>query len=103
MYKQIDIFSDLVALQLGIIHPTIAAASKEDHPGSINDALESMTADESRRCRRKFRKLVRQRSRPEFRKRWSARRKRSEVMMVIRGKAWDLAGRNCLDLSDNDE
>ena len=103
MYKQIDIFSDLVALQLGIIHPTIAAASKEDHPGSINDALTSMTTEESRACRRKFRKLMRQRSRPEFRKRWSARRKRSEVMMVIRGKAWDLAGRNCLDLSDNDE
>lgn len=103
MYKQIDIFSDLIALQLGVIHPTIAAASKDDHPGSINDALASMTADESRRCRRKFRKLVRQRSRPEFRKRWSSRRKRSEALMVIRGKAWDLAGTNCIDMSDNDE
>jgi|688.fasta_scaffold895855_2 hypothetical protein len=101
MYQQIDIFSDLIALDLGIIHPTIAAASKDERPGSINEALASMTDSESRRCRRKFRKLVRQHSRPEFRKRWSSRRKRSEVMMQLRSMAW-----NTLDdqnLRDNDE
>ena len=103
MYKQIDIFSDLIALQLGIIHPTIAAASKDDRPGSIDDALSSMTADESRRCRRKFRKIVRQRSKAEFRKRWSSRRKRSEVFMEIRSRAWDVASANGWQLSDNDE
>lgn len=103
MYKQIDIFSDLVALQIGIIHPTIAAASKEDHPGSINDALASMTADEARRCRRKFRKIVRQRSRPEFRERWSSRRKRSEVLLEVRNRAWDIVNSNGISASDNDE
>lgn len=103
MYKQIDIFSDLIALQLGIIHPTIAAASKDDRPGSINDALSSMTDEESRRCRRKFRKIVRQRSKPEFRKRWSSRRKRSEVLMEIRNRAWNVASANGWKLSDNDE
>lgn len=101
MYQQIDIFSDLIALDLGIIHPTIANVSKDERPGSINEALSSMTVDESRRCRRKFRKLVRQHSRSEFRKRWSSRRKRSEVMMQIRNMAWDVVSNQ--DLRDNDE
>lgn len=101
MYHQIDIFSDLIALDLGIIHPTVANASKDERPGSIDDALSSMTIDESRRCRRKFRKLVRQHSRPEFRKRWSSRRKRSEVMLQLRSMAWAVAGNQALQ--DNDE
>ena len=101
MYQQIDIFSDLIALDLGIIHPTIAAASKDERPGSINEALASMTDNESRCCRRKFRKLVRQHSRPEFRKRWSSRRKRSEVMMQLRSMAWSTLDDQ--NLRDNDE
>lgn len=101
MYQQIDIFSDLIALDLGIIHPTIANASRDERPGSLNEAFASMTADEARRCRRKFRKLVRQHSRPEFRKRWSSRRKRSEVMLHLRNMAWDAVKNQ--DIRDNDE
>ena len=101
MYHQVDIFSDLIALDLGIIHPTVAVASKDERPGSINEALASMTAEESRKCRRKFRKLVRQSSRPEFRKKWGARRKRSEGMLRVRALAWEKL--NNKDLSDNDE
>lgn len=101
MYEQIDIFSDLIALQLGIIHPTIACASKDNRPGSIDEALDSMTSAESKICRRKFRKLVRQRSRPEFRKRWSARRKRSEAMFELRNRAWNMVDRT--NTCDNDE
>jgi hypothetical protein len=101
MYEQIDIFSDLIALQIGVIHPTIAGASKDDRPGSIDEALASMSKEESRTCRRKFRKLVRQRSRPEFRKRWSSRRKRSEAMLELRTRAWNMVDRS--NLQDNDE
>lgn len=101
MYEQIDIFSDLIALQRGIIHPTLSTASKEDRPGSIDEALASMSKEESRTCRRKFRKLVRQRSRPEFRKRWSARRKRSEANIGIRQRAWEMIDKR--NVQDNDE
>jgi len=101
MYEQIDIFSDLIALQLGIIHPTIACASKEDRPGSIDEALASMSNDDSRACRRKFRKLFRKRSRPEFRKRWSSRRKRSEAMLEVRRRAWNMV--DVKNVCDNDE
>ncbi len=101
MYEQIDIFSDLIALQVGVIHPTIAEASKEDRPGSIDEALASMSKEESRACRRKFRKLVRRRSRPEFRKRWSSRRKRNEAMLELRTRAWNMVDRS--SLQDNDE
>ncbi len=101
MYDQIDIFSDLIALQLGIIHPTVSCANKDDRPGSIDEALASMSDSESRECRRKFRKLFRKRSRPEFRKRWSSRRKRSEAMFELRKQAWTMVDKN--NVSDNDE
>lgn len=101
MYEQIDIFSDLIALRLGIIHPTLAEASKNDRPGSIDEALASMSAGESRTCRRKFRKLFRQRSRAELRKRWSSRRKRSEAMLELRSRAWNMMDKR--DPQDNDE
>lgn len=101
MYKEIDIFSDLIALDLGIIHPTIVVAGKDERPGSIDEALTSMTAEESLRCRRKFRKLMRKCGRPESRKKWTPRRRRSEVMMHVRAKAWGMLDRQ--GISDNDE
>jgi hypothetical protein len=101
VYEQIDIFSDLIALQLGVIHPTVACASKEDRPGSIDEALASMSNDDSRACRRKFRKLFRKRSRPEFRKHWSSRRKRSEAMLELRQRAWSMVKDGVTQ--DNDE
>lgn len=101
MYEQIDIFSDLIALQLGVIHPRVACASKDDRPGSIDEALASMSVSEARACRRKFRKLFRKRSRSEFRKGWSSRRKRSEAMMELRRLAWNMVDRS--NMQDNDE
>jgi hypothetical protein len=99
MYKQIDLFSDLVALQLGIIHPTISNASKSDRPGSINEAFESMTEDEVRSCKRKFRKVLRNSRFGSSSKRMSPKRKRLAVMMEVRTLAW-----NAFDASsDNDE
>jgi len=56
--EQLYVFSDLIALQKGIIHPKIFDASKIDAPASINIALASMTKEDARRCKRKFRKLA---------------------------------------------
>jgi siroheme synthase (precorrin-2 oxidase/ferrochelatase) len=105
LYKQIDIFSDLIALQLGVVHPTIACAGREERPKSIDEALASMTASESRTCRRKFRKLLRQRNVPdETRRRWTRKRCRSEVMLSLRARAWDVMSQSSgSQLSDNDE
>jgi hypothetical protein len=101
VYEQIDIFSDLIALQLGIIHPKIAEASKSDHPGSIDEALASMSEREARACRRKFRKILRKRSRRKSSSLWSSRRKRTEVMIEIRGMAWAMVDGH--GVQDNDE
>ena len=89
---QINVFSDLIALQLGIIHPTIAEARASDIPKSIDLALESLTCEESRICRRKFRKISRSGNRKVFR---SAHHKR---------KAWRALREHGQDLIyDNDE
>lgn len=101
MYNQIDIFSDLIALDLGIIHPTIARAELSDIPRSIDSALASMTPEESRRCRRKFRKVLRRCSGSPSKAKWGPGRKRTAVMLDIRVKAWDKVDRS--KLSDNDE
>ena len=91
MYRQIEIFSDLIALQLGIVHPTIATASKEERPRSIDEALASMSDDESRTCRRKFRKILRKcKSKNKNSDRWNQKRRRNEVFLSVRGRAWDV-------------
>ena len=91
MYRQIEIFSDLIALQLGIVHPTIASASKEERPRSIDEALDSMSDEEARTCKRKFRKILRAcKSKSKYSDLWNSRRRRSEVLLTIRGRAWDV-------------
>jgi hypothetical protein len=98
---QINIFSDLIALQLGIIHPTIAEAMASNIPKSIDSALESLTCEESRICRRKFRKISRSGNRKVFR---NAHHKRNVVMNIIRSKAWKALKEHGQDfIHDNDE
>ena len=104
MYKQIEIFSDLIALQLGIVHPTVATALKEERPKSIDEALASLSAGESRACKRKFRKLLRScKRKSKFSDRWNARRGRYEVLVKIRGQAWDVVMSSGNQHPDNDE
>ena len=104
MYRQIEIFSDLIALQLGIVHPTIAAVSKEERPRSIDEALASLSAEESRACKRKFRKLLRScKRKSKLSGRWSARRGRTEVFLKIRGWAWDVVQSADNQQPDNDD
>lgn len=105
MYRQIDIFSDIIALDLGIIHPTVACAWKDERPRSIDEALSTMTPEDARKCRRKFRKIARELHRCSSAKRnkhsWSPRRKRAEVMAHIRCLAWDMIG--SIEGGDNDQ
>ena len=104
MYRQIDIFSDLIALQLGIVHPTVATASKEERPRSIDEALASMSDNEARTCKRKFRKILRKcKSKSKHSDRWNSRRKRNEVFLNVRGRAWDAVTSSGTKLADNDE
>lgn len=84
---QIDVFSDLIALQIGIIHPKISNALKCDDPQSIDNALASMTAKESRTCKRKFRKLLRKSSSKRACSVWTPTKKRRIVDAKIRRKA----------------
>jgi len=102
-YKQIEIFSDLIALEKGIIHPTIALANVNDMPSSIDQALSCMSPEDSRKARRKFRKILRDAAPAKVLKRKTARQKRSIVMMHIRTKAWDLSMINSPVDGDNDD
>ena len=103
-YKQIDIFSDMIALDLGIIHPTIAGAFRDEKPRSIDEALASMTKDESRACRRKFRKILRRIFSKKRIDRLSNRSKRGHVMMEVRQRAWSqVVEKHNYKLADNDE
>lgn len=103
-YARINVFSDLVALEKGIIHPTIALANREERPQSIDEALASMTPEESRKTRRKFRKMLRDTLPPSSLKNKSKKGRRSAVMMRIRTLAWDLTRLpDSYELSDNDE
>ena len=81
---QVDVFSDLIALQIGIIHPKIFKARMCDNPLSIDNALASMTVQEARVCKRKFRKLFRKSSKARF---WTPVKKRRIVDAKIRRKA----------------
>jgi len=104
VFRQIEIFSDLIALQLGIVHPTISTASKEERPRSIDEALTSLSDEESRICKRKFRKLLRScKRKSKFSGCWSARKGRTEVLLKIRGQAWSVIRSADNQQPDNDE
>jgi hypothetical protein len=103
-YRQIEVFSDIIALDLGIVHPKISAAPRDERPKSIDEALKSMTKDESSRCRRKFRKILRAIASKKRICRMSRASKRLEVMMDIRNRAWSVvAAKHNYELADNDE
>ena len=87
---QIDVFSDLIALQVGIIHPKISLALKSDNPLSIDSALASMPADEARAYKRKFRKLLRKASTKNARLSMTLVKKRQVVNTQITVKAYEM-------------
>jgi len=96
---QVDVFSDLIALQIGIIHPKISLALKSNSPLSIDSALASMSVDEARACKRNFRKLLRKASTKKSRLNWTPAKKRQVVNAQITIKAYEMIKR----LKKNDE
>jgi hypothetical protein len=87
-YKYIDFLTDFVCLQKGIIHFTVSSSESN---GSIDDALASLTPEEARRARRKFRKQARQCMTYKELQLATKGMKRRRVMTLMRKFAWDIA------------
>jgi uncharacterized membrane protein len=95
--------SDLFALQEGILQATITLSSIKDRPKSIDEALASMTPQESEACRRKFRKILRKLMKKNGTKinKKTKRQRREFVMFEMRSRAWDFMLHTTPE--DNDE
>ena len=92
--SQIDLMTDLICLQKGIIHYSIYLSEER---GSIDAALSSLTEDAARIAKRKFRKIVRTKTKSSKR---SPSAKRSSVMEYMRSAAWEFVQNK---QQDNDE
>lgn len=92
--SQIDLMTDLVCLQKGIIHYSVCTSEER---GSINTALATLSEEDSRKARRKFRKIVKSKTNVS---RNSPGRKRSAVMERMRELAWKMVQGK---VEDNDE
>lgn len=92
--SQIDLMTDLICLQRGIIHYSVSISEEK---GSIDAALSTLSDDDARKAKRKFRKLVRSKTNV-FRN--SPGRKRSAVMESMRNLAWKMVQGK---VEDNDE
>ena len=93
--SQIDLMTDLLCLQKGIIHYAVCMSEEK---GSIDAALSSLDPEQARIAKRKFRKLIRRKiyspMRPPSRKRM-----RVDVMVKMRSLAWNLVQNK---IGDND-
>lgn len=92
--SQIDLMTDLVCLQKGIIHYSVCTSEER---GSINAALATLSEEDSRKAKRKFRKIVKSKTNVS---RNSLGRKRSAVMESMRNLAWKMVQGK---VEDNDE
>ena len=92
--SQIDLMTDLICLQKGIIHYSISLSEER---GSIDTALSSLTEDAARIAKRKFRKIARTKTKSSKR---SPAAKRSYVMEYMRSAAWEFVQNK---QQDNDE
>lgn len=92
--SQIDLMTDLVCLQKGIIHYSVSISEEK---GSIDTALSTLSEDDARKAKRKFRKLVRSKTNVSLN---SPGRKRSAVMESMRNLAWKMVQGK---VEDNDE
>lgn len=99
--SELDVFSDMIALQHGIIHPTVSRMRSTECERSIDAALMSMSAEEARDCRRKFRKLLRKCNSRKSLQRMGSWQKRISVNLHIQAQAWSLI--RDINPVDNDE
>lgn len=94
-----DVFAELACLDAGILGRKITLSAET---GSIDAALALLTPEESRKARRKFRKLSRSWARSDWTK-MSRRSKRSVVEMEIYYQAIMKLHRLGREPEDNDE
>lgn len=87
---KVKILEDHVALQAGIIPCSVVRFLERTDEPTIDRALASMTPEESRQCRRKFRKLKRKFSRRDPKGKLTKSDLTSKVFQEIREKAHDL-------------
>jgi hypothetical protein len=99
--NELDVFCDLIALDHGIVHPTISKRSPTEQAHSIDEALASLTPEEARKCKRKFRKVLRKTSSKEKILMMSSRQKRNKVNLHLMLKAWLLV--KDMNPVDNDD
>lgn len=88
--RMVKILEDHVALEVGIIPCSVVRFLELTKDLTIDKALSSMPPEESRRCRRKFRKLRRKFSRRDPKGKLSKSHLQSKVFQEIREKAHDL-------------
>ena len=87
-YKYIDFLTDIKCLDAGIVHFSV---SSSEEPRSIDSALATLTPEDARVSRRKFRKHVRKCMTKNEIARSTQGMKRRLVMTCMRRYAWDIA------------
>jgi len=87
---KVKILEDHVALQTGIIPCSVVRFLEQPKNRTIDVALASMTPEESRRCRRKFRKMRKKFARRDPKGKLTKSDLTSKVFQSIREKAHDL-------------
>jgi len=92
--SQIDLMTDLLCLQKGIIHYSVCTSEEK---GSIDSALSTLSEEDARRAKRKFRKIARSKNHVSYS---SPSMKRSAVMESMRNLAWKTVQGK---VEDNDE
>jgi len=92
--SQIDLMTDLICLQKGIIHYSVCTSEEK---GSIDSALSTLSEEDARSAKRKFRKISRSK---KLISHISPSMKRSAVMELMRNLAWKTVQGK---VEDNDE
>lgn len=84
MTSHLNFFIELEHLECGIICP---ASTRSTDQGSIDKSLSTLTPEEARKVKRKFRKLARKKIPPDRWQTMTRRQKRNRVLSYLWGKA----------------
>jgi hypothetical protein len=87
--RMVQILENFVALDEGIIPCSIVKFLTMTKENTIDDALSTRSAEESRKCRRKYRKLVRRLRKKDVLNKMKKTGVASSIFLSIRKKAHD--------------
>lgn len=88
--NMVKILENFVALDVGIIPCSVVKFLAMTKENTIDDALATMSIDESRKCRRKYRKLMRRLRKKDALNKMKKAGMTSSIFLEIRKKAHDL-------------